>query len=87
MIIQPGKMLRFNKFDIIEVSQNDFKAKLVFSKEMSEKIGGKKIMEAVYSLGEDFSIEYKNKRFYIYIIKMIDQHKWIYKAIELLEKL
>lgn len=76
-----------NKFDIIEVSQNDFKVKIVFSREMSDKIGGKKIMEAVFKLGEDYSVEYKNKRFYIYIIKLIDKYKWIYKAIEFFENL
>lgn len=76
-----------NKFDIIEINQNDFKVKLVFSREISDKIGGKKMMEAAFSLGSDFSIEYKNKRFYLYIIKLIDKNKWIYKAIEFFEKL
>lgn len=76
-----------NKFDIAEISQNDFKIKLTFTKEMSEKIGGTKMMNAVYSSGPDFNVEYKNKRFYVYIIKMLENNNWIYKAIEFLEKL
>jgi hypothetical protein len=60
---------------------------MVFSKESSEKIGGQKMMETIYSFGEDFSVEYRNKRFYVYILKIIDRLNWINKAIEFLEKL
>ena len=75
------------KYDIIELNTNDFKVKMVFSKESSEKIGGQKMMETIYSFGEDFSVEYRNKRFYVYILKIIDRLNWINKAIEFLEKL
>jgi transcription-repair coupling factor (superfamily II helicase) len=35
------------KYDIIELNTNDFKVKMVFSKESSEKIGGQKMMETI----------------------------------------
>ena len=76
-----------SSLDLEEVSENDFKAKLVFSKSASDKIDGKKIMRKVYEMGQDYSIEYKNKRFIISIIKLVKGHDWIYGAIELLENI
>ena len=59
----------------------------MFSKSASDKIDGKKIMRKVYEMGQDYSIEYKNKRFIISIIKLVKGHDWIYGAIELLENI
>lgn len=70
--------------DIIE---NDFKVKIIFSKEFSEDVNGKNMMKIIYSLGKDFSIDYKNKRFNVFIIKLIKGKDWIYNAIELLEEI
>ena len=70
-----------------EVSENDFKAKIIFSKEFSEHINGKTMMKICYELGEDFSLEYKNKRFILSIIKMVKGKMWIYNAIEYLENI
>ncbi|MBO7079466.1 MAG: transcription-repair coupling factor [Bacilli bacterium] len=70
--------------DIIE---NDFKVKIVFSKAFSEEADGKNMMKIIYNLGEDFSIDYKNKRFIVSIIKLIKGKDWIYNAIELLEEI
>ena len=70
--------------DIIE---NDFKVKIVFSKAFSEEVNGKNMMKIIYNLGEDFSIDYKNKRFIVSIIKLIKGKDWIYNAIELLEEI
>ena len=75
------------KLKLEEVSENDFKAKLVFSKESSDNIPGKTIMKEVYRMGHDYSIEYKNKRFIISIIKLVKGHNWIFGAIELLENI
>ena len=75
------------KCAVEDIIENDFKVKIVFSKAFSEEVSGKNMMKIIYSLGEDFSIEYKNKRFIVYIIKLIKKKEWIYNAIELLEEI
>ena len=75
------------KCKVEEITENDFKAKIVFSKEFSEKMDGKTMMRVTYELGKDFSLEYKNKRFIVYIIKMVKGKAWINNAIEFFENI
>ena len=75
------------KLKVEEISENDFKAKIVFSKEFSEKMSGKTMMKVAYELGEDFSLEYKNKRFIVSIIKIVKGKTWINSAIEFFENI
>ena len=48
---------------------------------------GKTMMRVTYELGKDFSLEYKNKRFIVYIIKMVKGKAWINNAIEFFENI
>ncbi len=76
-----------NCLGIEEVTENDFKVKMIFSREVSEKFNPQAFMKKVYESGENFSAEYKNKKYYIYLIKIVDQKRWIYNAVDFLENL
>ena len=45
------------------------------------------MMKVAYELGEDFSLEYKNKRFIVSIIKIVKGKTWINSAIEFFENI
>ena len=75
------------KCKVEDITENDFKAKIIFSKEFSNLQDGQKMMKIIYGLGEDYSVEYKNKRFIVSIIKLVKGNKWIYNAIKLFEEI
>ena len=74
------------RLNVEKIEENQFRGKIIFTKEKSNTLDPKVVFKCAYELGEDFSVEYKNKRFMISIIKLLDNKKWIYKATSFLEK-
>ncbi|MFA6842788.1 MAG: transcription-repair coupling factor [Bacilli bacterium] len=73
------------KHHIESLSENELRVKLVFSAAETEKIKADYLMKTIYKMGQDFTLEYKTRKYVIYIIKLLDGEEWVNKVIYFLE--
>ena len=63
---------------IESIRVNDFKIIVQFTKDASKLINSKLFMRIIYELGEDYSIQYKNAKYILFINRITNTKNWMF---------